>query len=177
MRWKNLKEISNITNKPLIKPKARYKIRNISRFNKKITLAATCLLFIIFFSAVIGGFGSNKNFVHASSVQGRGVGIYWDQACTNRTLLLSWGSVDAGSKNNLTVYVRNECNSDVSLSLSASNWEPLVASSYISLNWNYTSQVFKTNEVVPIELTLTLSPTIVDITDFSFETIITTIGK
>ncbi len=175
MHWKNLKEKLNITNKSLVNPKTRLANQSEYHFNKKRILAATCILFIISFGLAIGGFGSNNSVVQANSVQGLGVGIYWDQDCTNRTLALNWGSLEAGSSNNLTVYIRNECNSDVSLALSASNWTPSATSRYISLNWNYTSQVLKTDEVMPLELSLTVFPSISDITDFNFETIITTI--
>jgi hypothetical protein len=76
----------------------------------------------------------------------------------------------------LTVYVRNEGNSAISMVLSTSDWTPPAASSYISLNWNYTNQELKTNEVIPLELTLTVSPTIDGITDFNHIITITAIG-
>lgn len=109
-------------------------------------------------------------------MKGIGAGIYWDEACTNRTISLNWGVIEVGSSSNLTVYVRNEYSSAVSLRVEASNWTPSAASNYMSLNWNYTGQVLSTNEVIAVELTLTVHPTIIDITDFSFETIITTVG-
>jgi hypothetical protein len=85
--------------------------------------------------------------------------------------------MDAGSSSNLTVYVRNECNSPVSLGLYTSNWDLTSSASYISLKWNYTGYVLRNAEVIPLELTLTLSPAIIDITDFSFETILSGIGQ
>lgn len=142
---------------------------------KKTIFAVICILFIIFLGTVIEGFGSNKSLVQANSVQGVGVGIYWDQACTNRTLSLNWGTIAAGSSNKLTVYVRNEGNSPVSLLLSTSDWTPISASNYMSLNWNYTNKVLKTHEIIPIELTLTVNTEIDGITDFSHETIISAI--
>jgi hypothetical protein len=86
------------------------------------------------------------------------------------------GQLEAGSSNNLKVYVRNEGNSAVSLLLNTSNWIPSTTSGYITLNWNYANQVLKTNEVLPIELTLTISPTIEGTTDFRFVTTVTAIG-
>jgi hypothetical protein len=142
---------------------------------KKTIFAAICILFIISLSTVIEGFNSNKSLAQANSVQGVGVGIYWDQACINRTLSLSWGTIAAGSRNNLTVYVRNEGNSPVSLLLSTADWTPSIATSYMYLNWNYTNKVLKTDEVIPIELTLTVNTAIDGITDFSLKTTITTI--
>ncbi|MGA3289273.1 MAG: hypothetical protein ABSD42_03415 [Candidatus Bathyarchaeia archaeon] len=61
-----------------------------------------------------------------------------------------------------------------SLSSETSNWTPSTALSYISLNWNYSSQVLSADQAIPLELTLTMYPAISGITKFSFETTITT---
>jgi hypothetical protein len=148
-----------------------------NNLNRKTFLAALCLLSIIILGAVIADFDSNKSVVEANSVVAIGAGIYWDQACTNKTLSFNWGLIELSSSNNLTVYVKNECNSAVSLELIAATWAPSATSKYISLNWNYTGQILKTGEVIPIELTLKVNPAIVDITNFSFETTITTIEQ
>ena len=141
--------------------------------NRKAIFAATCLLTIVVLSAIIIGFGSSKSVVYASSVKGRGVGIYCDQACTNRTLSLDWGAIEAGSNNTLTVYIKNEGNSPVSLWLETSNWAPSTAFGYMSLNWNYSGQVLSVDQVIPLELTLIVAPTISGITNFSFDSTIT----
>ncbi len=159
------------------KPKVKQAIPRSNNFNRKTVLATLCLLSIIILGAVIADFGANRNVVQADSVVAIGAGIYWDQACTNRTLSINWGSIELSSSNNLTVYIRNECNSAVSLELITTNWTPSATSRYISLNWNYTKQILKTGEVIPIELTLKVDPSIVDITNFSFETTITTIEQ
>ncbi len=147
---------------------------NDNNFHKKAVLTAICLLAIIILGGTLANFGSNIAVVHAGSVEGIGTGIYWDQACTNRTLSLNWGLVEAGSNKTLTVYVRNEGNSAVSLCLSTSNWAPSASLGYMSLNWSYSGQVLSIGQVVPLEITLTVNPTINGITVFSFDIIITT---
>ncbi|MGA2523105.1 MAG: hypothetical protein ABSF65_03005 [Candidatus Bathyarchaeia archaeon] len=141
---------------------------------RKTIPAAICLLTIIAFGAFIASGGSAKSIVYASSVNGVGTGIYWDQACTNRTLSLPWGSVEAGSNTTLTIYIKNEGNSAAPLSLETSNWNPSAAINNISLKWNYSGQVLSAGQVIPVELTLTVCPTVSGITNFSFDTIITT---
>jgi hypothetical protein len=141
---------------------------------RKVILAAICILTIVVLGIIIGVLGSSKTIVYASSVNGLGAGIYWDQACTNRTLSLNWGPIEAGSNNTLTVYIKNEGNSAVSLSLETSNWTPSASLGYMSLNWNYSGQVLSVDQAIPLELTLTVSPTISGITNFSFDTTITT---
>jgi hypothetical protein len=140
---------------------------------KKAIFTVLSIFIIVILVAFQGIFGSNEILVHADSVKGIGVGIYWDQTCKNETLSFNWERMHAGSANNLTVYIRNEVNSAASLSLGTSNWTPSASSNYISLNWNYSGQVLRVDQVIPLELTLTVSPTIIEITDFSFNTIIT----
>ena len=144
------------------------------QINRKAIFAAACILTVIVLSVIIVGFGSSKSIVYASSVNGLGVGIYWDQACTNRTLSLDWGAIEAGSNKTLTVYIKNEGNSPASLWLESSNWTPSAASGYISLNWNYSGQVLSIDQVIPLKLTLTVDPIISGISNFSFDITITT---
>ncbi|MGD0646223.1 MAG: hypothetical protein ABSA75_15120 [Candidatus Bathyarchaeia archaeon] len=157
----------------IVNLRAPLTIPNGNHVRRKVILAVVCMLTIVVLGVIIGAFGSSKTIVYASSVQGVGVEIYWDQACTNRTLSLHWGLVGAGSNNTLTIYVKNEGNSAVSLWLGTSNWTPSASLGYMSLNWNYSGQVFSVDQVIPLKLTLTVSPTISGITGFSFDTIIT----
>jgi hypothetical protein len=173
MFWESLRKVPDKINEGIVNlvPLA---IPIGNPVHRKVILAATCILTIVILGAITGNFGSIKSLVRADSVKGIGVGIYWDQACTNRTLSLDWGLVGAGSNNTLTVYVKNEGNSAVSLWLGTSNWTPSASLGYMSLNWNYSGQVLSVDQVIPLELTLTVYPTISGITDFSFDTIITT---
>ena len=141
--------------------------------HRKVIFATIGVLIMVILGTIIMNFGSNNTVVYADSIKGIGVGIYWDQACTNRTLSLKWGLIEAGSNNTLTVYVKNEGNSAISLQLRTSNWTPSASLGYIFLNWNYSGQVLSVDQVIPLELTLTVYPTISGITDFSFDTIIT----
>ncbi len=109
-------------------------------------------------------------------MKGIGVGVYWDSACTNRTSSINWGLLDPGSNKTATVYVRNEGNAVATLSEAAQNWNPSNASSYMTLNWNYAGQALNVNQVLQVKLTLTVSPTVSGITNFTFDTTITATG-
>lgn len=86
------------------------------------------------------------------------------------------GTIDPGSNKTATVYLRNEGKAAATLSEAVQNWNPSTASSYITLNWNYAGQTLRVNQVLPIKLTLVVSPTVSGITNFSFDTMITAIG-
>jgi hypothetical protein len=139
---------------------------------RKIILAVICLLSIFVFCCITV-IESDKIIAHASSVNGNGVGIYWDQACTNRTLSFNWGNINAGSNNTVTIYIKNDLSSAALLYLKTTNWTPSDSLNYITLNWNYSGQVLSPGQVIPIQLNLTVSQDIIDITNFSFSTLIT----
>ena len=97
MFYKSLRKLPNKINKRIVNSRAPRVIPTRNHTRRKVMLASIFLLTIFVFCAFTAIIGSNNNFAHASSVNGIGVGIYWDQACTNRSLSLNWGQVEAGS--------------------------------------------------------------------------------
>jgi hypothetical protein len=146
----------------------------VKHVKRKALFVEACLAIIVVLGIIPVGFDSGKPIAYTSSVKGFGAGIYWDQACTDRTLSLNWGSIEADTSSNLTVYVKNEINSGATLSLETSSWSQSMPLDYLSLNWNYSGQVLSAGQVIPLELTLTVFPTTSGITNFSFNTTITT---
>jgi hypothetical protein len=57
------------------------------------------------------------------TVRTRGVEVYWDEVCSNPVSSVDWGIVDPGSQENVTLYVRNEGNAPVVISLDTVNWD------------------------------------------------------
>ncbi len=174
MFCKSLRKTTDKIKGEIVNSRALLTIPNGNNIQRKVSFAAICMLAIVVLGLTIGAFGSSKTIVYASSVNGFEVGIYRDQACTDRIVLLDWGPVEAGSNCTLTIYVKNEGDSAVSLWLATSNWAPSSSSGYMSLNWSYSGQILSVGQVIPLELTLTISPIISGITGFSFDTIITT---
>jgi len=84
--------------------------------------------------------------------------------------------LEPGSDKTVTVYVRNEGNTVVTLSKVAQNWNPSTASSYMTLNWNYAGQTLSVNQLLQVKLTLVVSPSVSGITNFSFDITITATG-
>jgi len=86
--------------------------------------------------------------------------------------LIDWGLVEPDSVENVTVYIRNEGNAVVSLSLNTTNWNPSNASDFIMLGWGYSGQAVSPNDVVKVTLYLSVSPSIEGISTFSFDIVI-----
>jgi hypothetical protein len=110
------------------------------------------------------------------TVKGIGVGIYWDSGCTSRVTSIDWGLAEPGTIQNKTVYIKNEGNANVTLTLQTSNWSPTSATTYISLGWTYNNQTILVNQVLQVTLRLTIASNITGITTFSFDIIVTAVG-
>jgi hypothetical protein len=176
MFLQNLRKILNKVTEKTANSKAPFATRTTNHAHRRTLFATTCIILVVILGTITMNSGSHKNTAYANSVRGIGVGIYWDQECTNRTLSLDWGLIAPGSNSTVMVYVRNEAESSVSLWLATSNWTPLAALSYMTLIWTYPGRILSTDEVIPMKLILDVSPTISGISDFSFDIVITTTG-
>jgi len=170
----SLRKVPNKFNERTVHSKVLSTTQISNRVHKRVLFATMSIILVIALGTIVGKSGSSKPVARASSMSGVGSGIYWDQACANRTLSLDWGLVEPGSSSTMRVYVRNEDDSAVSLWMATSNWTPQIASEYMTLIWTYSGRILSTNEVVPIDLILTVCPNASGITDFSLDVIITT---
>lgn len=176
MLWQDLRKVPDKVTKRIVNSKVPFANRISNRVPRRAVFATMCIILVVILGTIIGSSGSSRTVVYANSIRGVGIGIYWDQNCTNRTLSLDWGLIEPGSNSTVMVYVRNDGDSAVSLWMATSNWTPSVALGYMTLIWNYPGGILSADEVIPIELILNVSPTINGITDFSFDIVITATG-
>ena len=133
-------------------------------------------IFVIAFVASMAvAYGLISVSVRLSSVgtvKALGVGVYWDSGCSQTVSFIDWGLAEPGTVKNVTVYIKNEGNAPITLSLQTANWNPSNAADYISLSWNYNGQTIGPNQVAAITLSLSISSNIQGITTFSFDIVI-----
>ncbi|MHA1711240.1 MAG: hypothetical protein ACTSUS_04140 [Candidatus Freyarchaeota archaeon] len=148
--------------------------------HRKILLTATAITLLV---VTIGFSGTIKALLTRSvsvpsvgTVKAIGVGVYWDNSCSNVTSSIDWGVIEPGATTNVTLYIRNEGNAAVTLSLTTENWNPSEASNFMTLEWDYDRRTLNPNEVIQVTLTLSVSSSIEGITSFSFDIIITGSG-
>jgi hypothetical protein len=101
---------------------------------------------------------------------------YWDENLTNRVNGINWGTLEPGDQKSFSIYLHNEGNSAVTLSMSTSNWNPSTAATYLTLSWNYNGQAIEADKNLQVTLTLSVSANITGITNFSFDTIVVGTG-
>ena len=148
-------------------------IRIASKPTRKKAVIITCALSTMILIGTVGNLIPKPNVVQAANIEGIGVGIYWNQNCTNKTLTLNWGNITPNSENTLELFIRNKGNLKASLYLTTTEWIPQAASNYIQLEWNYSNQILSPGQIIPISLTLTVSPETGGVSDFTYNTIIT----
>jgi len=116
---------------------------------------------------------ASQTISNTGNVAAVGVGVYWDSGCTNAVSSIDWGALDPGASTDVTIYVKNEGSMAVVLGMTTNNWNPASASSYMALSWNRENYVLSSGSVVHAVLTLSVSSGVSEITDFSFDIIIT----
>lgn len=146
--------------------------------SSKTTLAilVTIVGAVITAGAVTGVLLHSVTLPSEGTVKAIGVGVYWDSSCSDPVSLIDWDTIEPGATESVNVYVRNEGNASVTLSLDTESWNPSTASSYMSLDWDYAGQVIDVDGVVGLTLSLSVSDTIEGITSFSFDIIIMASG-
>jgi hypothetical protein len=130
----------------------------------------------------------NSNTPSFGRVMATGVDVCWDVDFKNQTREIHWGTIFAGAKRNVTLYLKSLCKTEITLDLTTANWifrnserETVMKLSNTSrdmnLTWSYDGRSIKPNEVIQVKLTLHLSsaPDFVrrlffyQVTSFSFD--------
>jgi hypothetical protein len=103
-----------------------------------------------------------------------GLGIYSDSACQNNLTSIDWGTLTPGANIVRTVYVKNTgMGTSLSLSMATSNWTPASANGPVTITWNQAGTRLAPGQSTAAVITLTVSPTIADITSFNVQITIT----
>jgi len=152
----------------------REEFRLTQRLSKRFLFGALLLVIVILLGLTV--IDALQPSLTTLSSRGRvkvvKVGIYVDINCIGALEYLDWGTLEPGAVKNVTIYVRNEGNQAAALFWTVENWNPPEASNYVSLSWNCDGRTLGLMETVKVILTLSVSPEVESICDFSFDVII-----
>lgn len=104
------------------------------------------------------------------------IGIYRDLECSSPVVSIEWGIVEPGTRTERIIYIRNEANVNLMLSLETATWNPPDASRFIGFGWNYTGFPLLPMQVIPSLLRLDVYVNVTGITAFSFTIIFEGVG-
>jgi len=119
---------------------------------------------------------SNQSVPSSGTITaGPNVAIYSNSGCTNVVSSINWGSVEAGSSTQQTIYIENTGGSQMAPSITVSNWSPTNAGTCITIAWSTLPAEIEPgiSNAAAITLTLTVSSNATGITNFSNEITIT----
>jgi hypothetical protein len=140
----------------------------------KMTLAIAVTGLILTMTVLVSGLlMTSQRIPNTGNVKAIGVDVYSDSACTSPITLIEWGTVNPGTTKNFTIYVKNEGNVNIVLSIVTNNWDPSSASNYLTLSWNRTGYLLSPGSSVRGVLSLSVSSSISGIESFSFDIVVT----
>jgi len=140
------------------------------------TVLAICA--IIFLSGLLSGlivvtvrslYQSSSSISSVGTLKIIGITVYRNQELTDIMTAIDWKTLEPGIVTTYTIYVSNEGNFPLTLSISTSNWSPSSASNYLTLTWNYNGETIGVGDAVQVTLTLAVSPSITGIDNFHFD--------
>jgi uncharacterized repeat protein (TIGR01451 family) len=148
------------------------KLQNLSR-GTLLTIALTGILLAVTSAGLLS---VSQNIPSSGTVTAVNVGVYSDSACTQNLTSINWGTLAPGDTATRTVYVKNTGNAPITLNMITTNWNPASANGPITITWDVEDWVVGTDNVVTATLTLSVSSSTSDVTDFSIEIVITGTG-
>lgn len=136
---------------------------------EKVLAAALVAVIIVSAVALI----AKRRIPSAGKIRAIGVDVYSDAQCTVLCEFVNWGMLDPGDLAGVTVYVKNSKNVEFNLTLTSENWSPPEAADYLTLSWNYTDAILQPGDILAVLITLMVDPNTTEITEFSFDMVIT----
>ena len=100
------------------------------------------------------------------------IDVYSDGACTNVLSNVEWGEIEAGGESNVDVYVKNNGDTSVIISLVTENWSDSMAAANLEVSWDYNGGLIQSGEVRRVTFTLSVDPDCPELSSFGFDLIV-----
>lgn len=142
---------------------------------KLAAIVASVVLLLLIVGASAAVLYTYKLSAHGR-IKGVGVEVYGDPGGSALITEINWGILEPGENKSLTAYIRNKSNVPVVLYMAVENWFPVGSESYVGLSWDYNFTALDVDELRSATFTLSVSPDITGIVDFSFDIVITATG-
>jgi hypothetical protein len=139
-------------------------------------ILAIVMVGVILTLTTAGLLSVNQTVPSTGTVTSVNVGVYSDSACTLTLTSIDWGTISPGTSVTRTIYVKNTGNTQITLSMTKTNWNPTGANGPITITWDKESTTLAANAVATATLTLSVSSSISGITAFSVNIVITGTG-
>jgi hypothetical protein len=129
---------------------------------RTIILIAIVAVIAIMASAIVATILEKYENLYVPSIGTiRTVGVQAIGGDINQTIqgrqYIDWGEIYPGTQTNRSFALRSVSNSDITLQLNTTNWQPTDISDYLNLSWNYTEETIRPQQTIWVMLTLSSS--------------------
>ena len=100
------------------------------------------------------------------------IDVYSNQACTSSLTNVDWGEIEVGGDSNSVIYVKNNGDVYVVISIDSENWSSSTASNNMELSWDYNGIPIGPGEVRQITLTLSVDTDCPELSNFGFDIVV-----
>ena len=139
----------------------------------KFAVAALILSAIFLTGITVAALTASQNVPLSGTITAVNVELYTDSACTIPCTSLAVGTVSPGGTATQTLYVKNTGTVPETLSMTATNWNPANADSYLAVTWNRANHILNAGASVQAIITLTAAANTGTLTTFSCTVTIT----
>src|SRR5665647_1196551 len=139
-----------------------------------VSIIALILVAVALTATTYGAISVNKSLSTNGSINVTpNLGLYSDSGCTTSLSTIDWGTITPGNNQTRTVYVKNTgTGTSLSLSISTNSWTPTSANGPITISWDKEDTRISPGQSVAAVITLASSSSIVDVTNFSVQILI-----
>jgi hypothetical protein len=168
-RTPTLKKKNPLTSK--FKPQSIVKKKNRKSSLRITTVLALAVIAVATTCTTFAALSVSQNVSSSGSITvSANLGIYSDSACQNSLTTINWGTLNPGGNITRTICIKNTgMGASLTLSMATSGWNPTNANGLITITWNQEGKRLAPSQSTLAVLTLTVSPTIADITNFSVQ--------
>lgn len=140
--------------------------------NKKFTLITLIWLTVWLIVVALALYSTHKRIAGTGKIKALGIEVYAEPECLTPVTSIDWGLMEPGQSAQKTVYVKNVGNTPITLTMTTQDWNPTIASQYISVTWNLIDAQLPPGDVIQADLALAVDANIQNVTDFSFTIVI-----
>lgn len=139
-----------------------------------LTVVALILVAIALTATTYGAISVNQSLTTNGSINVTpNLGIYSNSALTTSLSTIDWGTITPGNNQTRIVYLKNTgIGTSLTLSISTSSWNPIAANGPLTVSWDKEGARLVPGQSTAAVITLSSSSSIVDVTTFSVQILI-----
>lgn len=131
-----------------------------------------CAFFLVLITASIATYLKSYTAHAKGRIVGIRVEIYQDVNATTLLTEIDWQFVEPNETKTYTCYVKSKSNVPAYLTLTTESWNPINASEYIFLTWNYDNSTLEPEELREITFSLYVDINVSGIDTFTFDIVV-----